>query len=434
MHSQHEDITWLREIETCKVTGPDGYQYHPVWLHPSEAETRGIKHGDIVSIFNERGTVLAGAYVTERIMPGVVYIDHGAKWDPIVPGEIDRGGAINTIVPRNTTSKNAVGHAVSGFLVDVEKTDLEELKRKYPEAFAKPFHPCAGPGLEACIWREVRDGQGTGHRSTTSATAATTARWPARTSTSATTGRPSPSRSPTRASSGTRSYDNVRGQVPKVKVTYKHSICQHCDDAPCIAACNVDAIYKRDDGIVIIDPDKCRGNQLCMEACPYENVIYFNDSLNIAQKCTFCAHLLDDGWTEPRCVGRLPHRRLHLRRRGRSHDQGAHRQGRAAQARARHVKPRVYYIGLPKTFIAGAVFDPEADECTEGATVTATNVGNRRKATRPPPTATATSGSTTWSPASTRCSSRRPATCRRRWAPSTPRKDINVGDIAVWKA
>ena len=123
----------------------------PVWLHPSEAEKRGISHGDIVSIVNERGTVLGGAYVTERVMPGVVYMDHGAKWDPIVPGEIDRGGAINTIVPRNTTSKNAVGHAVSGFLVDLEKTDMEDLKRKYPVAFERPFHPCAGPGLEACI-------------------------------------------------------------------------------------------------------------------------------------------------------------------------------------------------------------------------------------------------------------------------------------------
>ena len=100
--------------------------------------------------------------------------------------------------------------------------------------------------------------------------------------------------------------DNVRGQVPKVKVTYMHSICQHCDEAPCIPACNVDAIYKRDDGAVIIDPDRCRGNQLCLEACPYEDVIWFNDSLNIAQKCTFCAHLLDDGWTEPRCVDACP--------------------------------------------------------------------------------------------------------------------------------
>ena len=151
VHSQHEDITWLREIATCKITGPDGYMYQPVWLHPSEAEKRGIKHGDVVSIFNDRGAVLGGAYLTERIMPGVIYIDHGAKWDPIEPGVIDRGGAINTIVPRHTTSKNAVGHAVSGFLAEVEKTDLEALKRKYPEAFERPFHPCAGPGLEACL-------------------------------------------------------------------------------------------------------------------------------------------------------------------------------------------------------------------------------------------------------------------------------------------
>ncbi len=151
VHSEHKDMIWLREIETCKLTGPDGYQYHPAWLHPLEAEKRGIKHGDVISIYNERGTVLAGAYITERIMPGVVYIDHGAKWDPIAVGEIDRGGAINTIVPRNTTSKNAVGHAVSGFLVQIEKTDIEALKRNYPEAFARPFHPCAGPDLEGWI-------------------------------------------------------------------------------------------------------------------------------------------------------------------------------------------------------------------------------------------------------------------------------------------
>jgi len=151
VHSEHKDMIWLREIETCNVRGPDGYQYQPGWLHPSEAEKRGIKNGDIISIYNDRGTLLAGAYITERIMPGVVYIDHGAKWDPIALGEIDRGGAINTIVPRNTTSKNAVGHAVSGFLAQVKKTDMEALRRKYPEAFERPFHPHAGPGLEGWI-------------------------------------------------------------------------------------------------------------------------------------------------------------------------------------------------------------------------------------------------------------------------------------------
>jgi anaerobic selenocysteine-containing dehydrogenase len=155
VHAQHDDITWLREIETCKVRGADGYQYHPLWMNPADAEARGIKKGDVVSIFNERGTVLAGAYVTQRIMPGAVGIDHGAKYDPIVPGEIDRGGAINTIVPRNTTSQNTVGMAVSGFLVEVEKTDLESLRAKYPEAFARECHVAAGPciaGIEEAVF------------------------------------------------------------------------------------------------------------------------------------------------------------------------------------------------------------------------------------------------------------------------------------------
>ncbi len=151
VHSQHDDVTWFREIETCKIRGSDGYQYHPLWMNPADARERGIKHGDVVAIYNERGTVLAGAYVTERIMPGVVGIDHGAKYDPIVPGEIDRGGAINTIVPRNCTSKNTVGMAVSGFLVEVEKVDLDALCAKYPEAFARPCHVAAGPCIAGVV-------------------------------------------------------------------------------------------------------------------------------------------------------------------------------------------------------------------------------------------------------------------------------------------
>jgi trimethylamine-N-oxide reductase (cytochrome c) len=79
VHSQHEDITWLREIETCKIKGPDGYQYHPLWINAKDAAERGIQKGDIVKLFNDRGGILCGAYITERIMPGVVGIDHGAK-------------------------------------------------------------------------------------------------------------------------------------------------------------------------------------------------------------------------------------------------------------------------------------------------------------------------------------------------------------------
>ena len=163
-----------------------------------------------------------------------------------------------------------------------------------------------------------------------------------------------------------------RGTVPKVQVTYHHSICQHCRDAPCIEACTAHAIYRRPDGVVIIDPQKCRGNQLCLEACPYENVIYFNDDLNIAQKCTFCAHLLDRGWTETRCSDACPTGAFTF---GEEDDPQIKALLKQAQLLKPELptKPRVYYLNLPRKWIAGAVFDPQDDMCVEGATVTATN-------------------------------------------------------------
>ncbi|MCL5735395.1 MAG: molybdopterin-dependent oxidoreductase [Actinobacteria bacterium] len=144
VHSQHDDMQWLREIETCKIVGPDGYAYQTAWIHPNDAAKRGIKHHDIIKVFNERGGVLVGAYVTERVMPGVIHIDHGSRYDAIVPGELDRGGAINTITPRNTTSKNATGMVSGGFLVEFGLANLEELRRQYAEAFARPYKASTG--------------------------------------------------------------------------------------------------------------------------------------------------------------------------------------------------------------------------------------------------------------------------------------------------
>jgi anaerobic selenocysteine-containing dehydrogenase len=154
VHAQCDDITWTREIPTCKVTGPDGYKYEPLWMSAADAAARGIRNGDVVAVYNERGTVLGGAYVTERMVPGVVYMDHGARYDPIVPGELDRGGAINTITPHNTTSRNATGMVVSSFLVEVKKANLDELRTSYPEAFARPYQSDAGLRMERVLSRE----------------------------------------------------------------------------------------------------------------------------------------------------------------------------------------------------------------------------------------------------------------------------------------
>jgi tetrathionate reductase subunit B len=169
-----------------------------------------------------------------------------------------------------------------------------------------------------------------------------------------------------------------RGTVPKVMVTYHHSLCQHCENAPCMEACPQSAIYRRSDGIVIIDPDKCRGNQMCLEACPYEGVIYFNDDLNIAQKCTFCAHLLDKGWTETRCADACPTGAFTF---GDEEDLKEQIEKAELLKPELATRPRVYYLNLPKKWIAGAVYDFEEDECTEGAAVTATNTITGEKLT-----------------------------------------------------
>ncbi len=166
--------------------------------------------------------------------------------------------------------------------------------------------------------------------------------------------------------------EKVRGTVPKVKVAYRPHLCMHCDEAPCIEACPVEGgIYKRDDGLVIIDPVKCTGCRLCLDACPYENVIWFNEDLNIAQKCTGCAHLLDDGWTEPRCADACPTMALRLVDEAEAAAFIAEAEVWKPELKDR-VKPRVYYRGLPKKFIAGTVYDPEQEEVIIGATCTLT--------------------------------------------------------------
>jgi len=142
MHAQGDDITWTREIPTMKLKGWDGYMYEAVWLHTSEAEKHDIKNGDIVKVFNERGIVLGGTYVSERLMPHCTYVDHGARLDPIIPGKLNRGGCINSITPHNNTSKKVTGMVVSSFLVQVEKITVEEMERwkqYYPEAFARNY-------------------------------------------------------------------------------------------------------------------------------------------------------------------------------------------------------------------------------------------------------------------------------------------------------
>jgi Fe-S-cluster-containing dehydrogenase component len=99
-----------------------------------------------------------------------------------------------------------------------------------------------------------------------------------------------------------------RGKVPHTDLCFVTKLCRHCDDPACASAFPL-AVSKRDDGIVLLDPEEAKGNKELVDACPY-GMISWNDELETAQKCTMCAHLLDNGWTEPRCVQACPLRAL----------------------------------------------------------------------------------------------------------------------------
>jgi Fe-S-cluster-containing dehydrogenase component len=160
--------------------------------------------------------------------------------------------------------------------------------------------------------------------------------------------------------------ETVRGSVPKVKVSYALKCCMHCKNAPCIEAAKNGAVYRSDNGLVIIDPAKAKGQRELVDACPY-NAIYWNDELELPQKCTGCSHLLDDGWSVPRCVDACSTDALRFGEESEFADEIA--QAEVLQPEL-GTSPSFYYLNVPKRFVAGEVYDEEADEVLIGARVT----------------------------------------------------------------
>ena len=115
---------WINEIPEHRVKAKDGYYYWVIRMNPEDAEKRGIKEGDIVKAYNDRGTVLLAAQVTERVPPGVTHsYESCAIYEPIgEPGESpDRAGCINLLTPHRFISKNACGMAPNSCLIEIEK-------------------------------------------------------------------------------------------------------------------------------------------------------------------------------------------------------------------------------------------------------------------------------------------------------------------------
>jgi Fe-S-cluster-containing dehydrogenase component len=164
-----------------------------------------------------------------------------------------------------------------------------------------------------------------------------------------------------------------RGQFPKLDVASLPLQCMHCDNAPCVKA-GRGAVVKRGDGIVLIDPVKAVGNKDLVMTCPY-GAIFWNEIRNVAQKCTLCAHLLDEGWKEPRCVQACPTgaRRI-IRAEAADMEQKIREENLEPYHPEYGTRPRVYYKNLYlylKCFIGGDVAFKKNGlvECAEGAKV-----------------------------------------------------------------
>jgi Fe-S-cluster-containing dehydrogenase component len=175
--------------------------------------------------------------------------------------------------------------------------------------------------------------------------------------------------------------EKERGKYPKVKINYTPITCMHCDNAACIKAARDGAVYRRPDGIVIIDPVKAKGQKQIVSACPYR-VIEWNEELQLPQKCTLCAHMLDKGEKEPRCVEVCPTEALVFGDLDNPESKVAKLIA-ASNTESLHpeygLKEKVVYTNIPRKFVAGTVVYGDTDECAEGATVTLS--GNGKKMT-----------------------------------------------------
>ncbi|WP_310462630.1 4Fe-4S dicluster domain-containing protein [Sphaerotilus sp.] len=152
----------------------------------------------------------------------------------------------------------------------------------------------------------------------------------------------------------------TRGTTPMVDAAYVPRLCNHCDDAPCLKVGADGSVKKRADGIVLIDPDKARGRRDLVDACPYGAIVW-NEAEQLPQSWFFDAHLLDAGWTAPRCVSVCPTQAITaVKLSDAAMVERARAEGLRPLKPELGTKPRVYYRNLHR-----------ADRCFIGGSVTA---------------------------------------------------------------
>lgn len=165
------------------------------------------------------------------------------------------------------------------------------------------------------------------------------------------------------------------GKWPMVETNFRPTMCNHCDDAPCMAAAKNDAIKKREDGIVIIDPKRSKGQKQIVDACPY-GAIYWNEELEIPQAWPFDAHLLDGGWEKTKLEAVCPSDVFRSIKVSDTEMQAiAEREELVTLESETSAKPRVYYKNdhlFSTCFVGGTIITlaDGVEDCVAGASVT----------------------------------------------------------------
>ena len=150
--------------------------------------------------------------------------------------------------------------------------------------------------------------------------------------------------------------ETVHGTAPKVNITYKLEIGAQND---ALAEYAPEAVTIREDGVIYINPEKAKGRKDIADK--FEGV-FWNEKLQIPQGCTGCAHLLDDGWTVPRCVDACAMGALRFMDAEEAVDD-------LATAERQSEGSHVYYLNLPKRWVAGQLVDKIMKEVIVGADV-----------------------------------------------------------------
>lgn len=165
-----------------------------------------------------------------------------------------------------------------------------------------------------------------------------------------------------------------RGQPPMVDVAYMVVMCQHCADPPCAKVARDGAVKCRPDGIVLIDPQKSRGQKAIVDACPY-GAVWWNEDKQVPQHWNFDAHLIDQGWSAPRCVQTCPTAALTaLRLSDTQYDELLQTGGATVLRPDVASRPRVLYRNIARStsaFVGGTLVRRTAgiEECVRGIPV-----------------------------------------------------------------